>query len=260
MLKEAYTPLSQVNTDRIRSTLSLPFRLEEQIGLDTRKVELLSQIAGISHIKIQNENPARTTQVFPQVMGIDGQGTAVSGAAEVSKVPTFNTSYFVGEEGKYKSARWISLNIAINTEETKNVLLKSDQVVNRPNPWAKEINRAIKKSIIESGIRHLISNPEKLDKLLSVLTYSFQVLSVSLGVTAGRLEPQQVLPELIKVSIEMGIVWTFLRPILDGFETSGKGSRWTVVVGPEIDRAIVLYLAASLSKPLAKKIEKPSVN
>lgn len=254
MSKEVYTPLPEANTARIRSTLKLPFGLEKQVGLNTSRVELLCQIAGISHVKIRNMERPRITQVVPQVVGIDGQGTAVSGAAAISKEPTFNQNYSVGEEGKWKSARWISLNIAINSEEIKDGLLKAGQIVNRPDPWAREIDRAIKKSIVGSGMRHLMSNPGKLDKILSIFSYSVQISDVSAGIIAGRIEPQQFLPELIKVSIIMGIVFNFMRPFLDGFETSGKGSRWTLVIGPEIDRAIILYLAVSLSRPLAKKI------
>lgn len=253
MGKEIYTPIPEANTERIRASLVLPFRLEEQVGLNTRKIELLSQIGGISHVKIQNDEQSGTTQTIPQVVGIDGQGTAISGATKVSKVPSFRSSH-ESDTSRYKTSRWAELTIRINSEEIKNRLLKTDQIVNMPDPWAKEINSAIKKSILNSGVKHLMSL-ERYEKFLAVFLYSLDVLlSTSLVVRAGT--PEQFLPEIINQAILTGIFWNIFKPILgDGLEGKGRGSRLSISMGPEIDRAAVLYLA-SLGKPIAKKLEK----
>lgn len=255
MSKEIYTPIPEANTGRIRSTVVLPFRLEEQIGLNTKKIEVLCQIAGISHLKIQNEEQGRTTQVVPQILGVDGQGTAVSGAASVSKVPTFRNSHESGEPTIFKPERWAGVTIRINSEEIKNRLLKADQIVNKVDPWAKEINSALKRSIRDSGVRHLMSL-EGFEKIVPVIIYSLDIFLASGEIWKGA--PEQFLPNLIYQATFSGVYWNFYRSVFgSGPEKKGRGSRITMSLGPEIDRVAVLYLA-SLGRPVAKKLAKSS--
>lgn len=254
MSKEVYTPLPEANTERVRSTLVLPFKLEEQIGLNTGKIELLAQIGGISHLKIQNDEHGRTSQVVPQIVGVDGQGTAVSGAASVERIPVYSNDHErSGLLSRYKTERWTGVTIRINSEEIKSKLLKADQIVNKSDPWAKEINSAVKKSIVDSGVRHLMSL-EGHEKILATFVYSIDILLASSTVWAGT--PEEFLPNLLYQAMITGVLWNFVKPVLgNGPERWGEGSRVSLSMGPEIDRVVVLCIA-SLGKPVVKTLEK----
>lgn len=257
MTKESYVPISEVNSSVIKVELTLPFGIEGKLGINVRKVETLCQIAGLRYLVIENEKNPDHSQIVPLIVGVDSQGTAVSGGAKITKVPTFMGNCKevdnYGENGVpfplsiNKRNRWGELKISINAEEIKGRFLQGNKVIRCPNLWAEEIDAAVRQGIVGAGMRFLLSLPTYGDKFYTLFT---NCCTLSTSALSGNLI------NFVECYLASAVFTNALYAIVFGIEKKGEGSRVTLIYGPEIDRAIALYFT-SLGKPLIKELNSP---
>lgn len=252
MSKEGYVPLSEVNSVSFYSRLSLPFGLEDKIGVNVKKAEWLTQVGGIRHVIVKNDPAGETTQVQRAIVGMNSDGSAMAGATKVDYAPTSSGEI---KQDKYKThtARWSELTIKINTEELKSRLLQSDNVVSKANAWAPELDRAIKKEIRATGNQQLLKMVGY-DNFSFYFIYGMNLLGAAM-LTSNDGDLGKIALSLLGSNIRSGIIWTTINSMFYDTEKRGTGNRISLGVGMEIDRAI-LFNMSFLGKPLIADLTK----
>ena len=248
--------MPDANTWRLRTTATLPFQLHEKVGLNVGAIERLCQVSGFRHLRIQNDPNGETSQAIPQVVGIDARGTAIAGKAAFKEVPT--SQFDCSPEHEYlafKQARWSDLTVSLNTQEMKQRILLSDNKVTDSEEWGRETDKAIKRSVIKSGIRHLVCGLDAYDKVISLLIYSLVSTSTIFVARGGRVDlgPYETAAVFISFAVGIGAFTTAWGSSRYGKEKPGEGQRVNLINGPELDRAIALAVLTYTSK-LAKGI------
>lgn len=258
MSKEGYVPLSEVYSESIRSGLNLPFGLSDEIGLNVKKAEWLAQVGGLRTVVIKNDPNGETSKVQHNIVGINKDGSGMAGASKVDYAPTSGLEM---KQDKYRihSARWADVTIKINTEEVTNRILGKSLTATDPNSWVPDLNRAISTEVRKAGNKQLL--PISPDYFGFFWVYSWNAFyAISSAIEAERFSVPLVLLSIAGKNIVSGIVWETISTIFSGAESRGKGSRLTLGIGPELDRAAVFNLSF-LGKPLVASLEnKPKIH
>lgn len=239
-MSERFTPLPDANTNRVRTTLKLPYHLEDQIGLNLHSIETLCQIAGITDIKIfQN-----TDKVQPQIVGITSYGAAFAGASRTS-VDRFSISNRIDDFIKgAPCGQWSHLEIGIREQEAVALLESQKKDIKDPKNWSALLDAGIKNGIISSGAETLIKRNPK--NLIYSLVYAAYVAN---NIAAKDYK------DLFTVLALLGAADKAVAIKVFGPERSGEGARWSLFLDgvPELDRMAVLLVATPVIT-LAKKI------
>lgn len=244
-----YVPMTDANTKRVRTSATLPFHLENEVGLNTKRIQTLLQIGGLRSIKISSKNDGERSSASLQTVGFGKDGSALAGIGKVSVVPTYSDSLEPLEfSAESKQKYWPSLNLTLNNNELKQRMLQSDLRVSDPANWANEIDKAIKKAVRHVGTKNLLDMSktnfgEKLflaNHLLALTAFTF-----SPDHDASRL----VFWELMRIGL-----YSNLFTDIENFQR-GEGYRLSILPGLELDRAIILQIATR-AKLVAKDISK----
>lgn len=244
-----YIPISEANTPRIRTTATLPFHLEDRIGLDIEYLTRLIHIAGFQSIKVTTDNEGETSSTVVQTVGFGKNGTAIAGKGKINKVPTYSqktenqsmsnpnwTSRFL----ETKHTIWPFLTVEINNNEIKQRILQSDQVVTNPSNWAIEINKAIKEAVRKEGMKNLVLTKPKLWDFMWLGSFGISCVSIFNGGNPFFSIPFNELIRNLSVSEGFTNIENFQK---------GQGYRLSLFPGYELDRAIALQIH-SRSKPI----------
>lgn len=228
-----FVPAPEANTDRIRTVLSLPYHLEDRIGLDVSFIERMCQIAGISDIKIAMDRG----RVSPQIVGITSRGEAIAGFA-LTRTSEYSVSNDVRFPAASPAGHWSSLEVGLREQEAVMLIEAENKDVKNPEVWAKLIDKGIKKGIVYSGAENLLRRHP--------LQYFVPTLATG------------VILHDIATGYYLGGAWLSLWEVMDkfalfhefGVERSGEGARWSLSLwsGPEVDRMIVLLVALNTRK------------
>lgn len=254
-----FVPMSEANTDRIRTSVSLPFKLEEKIGLNVGRIETLLQLGGFADLKISQEEDKETSSVVPMVVGINNKGEAVAGKAKVKVIPISQESVHLGKD-LFRDSRWSNLDITLNIEELQQRLLESGNNIQKTISWVRDINQTLTRGIIRAGLRNLLSIKDrtKEDWLAPLIYYGAWHANTLVGKTFYGAEASTSWA-IIANSVAAAAVYHFLSAIVPpGPERKGSGTRFSVFIDFELDRAIGLFALGNLStlaKPIDQKVE-----
>ncbi len=80
-----FTPITNIQKSRIRTSVELPYHLETQVGLDIRYLQTMLQIAGIKHINITTDNNGEISKTEIQTVGLNRDGSALAGKQRLWK-------------------------------------------------------------------------------------------------------------------------------------------------------------------------------
>jgi hypothetical protein len=256
-IENKFVPMSEANTERIRTTATLPFQLHEQVGLNVRRIHTICQVAGFRSIRIQNDQRGETSQSFPQIVGIDRNGSAVAGKVALKEVPTYQSDFPHGDSLSEadKQSRWKNLNISLNTEEMKQRILLSGRRVTDSLEWGKQLDSVLKRAMVKNGALHLVKDITRSEQKNALLLYtafaSFRLLSHAIY----NYGPQEFLFYSTLHFVITGTSITTMSSAVSGVERSGQGRRVSLFYGPELDRALIL-LAIAYTSRLAKGVPK----
>ena len=258
-VERKFVPMPEANTSRLRTTATLPFQLQEEVGLNIKRLHAICQVAGFRHLRIQNDPQGETSQAVPQVVGVDHDGTAIAGKAKIKRASTFQAAYSPSPEYEllWKQARWQNLTISLNTEEMKQRILLSDENVRNPERWGEEINGVLKKAVIKEGVHHLVNDFKWYEKLLTLFGFAVFFSDEIVNALAGNLEPKTIVPRIAFSYALFGTLMTGLHSFLWGAERQGGGRRISLFYGLELDRAIALAVL-TYTQRLAKGITEDS--
>jgi len=255
-----FVPMPEAQTDRIRTTATLPFGVEKEIGINVKKLHTIMQLGGVSFLKIASEENGEKSIADATIVGFDGQGNALAGKTKMNYIRTSSSKYRLENNNKnYKQSRWIDMSITFNTEELKQRLLHSGKKVNEPNNWSVEINKALKKQITKNCSVHLTSGFNTFETIFMSFLYSSNLLSsMDMGldnVIMGTVNPHlPTIGNLLYQLISTGTVFSIVDSFFLGFERKGTGRRLSLFYGFGIDRLALLALNTSTST-LAKTLK-----
>ena len=245
--KHELVPLSQANTDRIRSTVELPFKLEDKVGLNVDRLHTLLQLGGTQSLRITSNPDGETSWTSFSVIGVNGDGSAAAGGVKTKMIPTFTNSVDrMPGSLLTKQALWQNMRVSFNVKELQKRILGGDGDVRQPTRWTKEIDRGLRTSVMQTGERNLLSfGYDSLDKLRNSLWYTFGAVAAATGGAAG------VIPYAI-VSIPLNLA---LESFRWGVEGPGRGFRLSLFRGWELDRWLALGMY-ELTGPVVQEIPK----
>lgn len=255
-VENRFVPLSEANTSRLRTVVDLPFGIEDSIGLNVPRTHLLCQVAGFRFLRIETDWEGETSQVVPQIVGVNSQGGAYAGAASIKRVSACNYEY-KGRDGLYtwKQARWSDLRLTFNVNEIQQRIMDSGNNVREVGLWSQEINTALKQGIVRAGVRHLVFGLDASEKVLTAVNYSSQLnlaTDFSLLIRSPGFHALNF-PLLMIEFIGVSIIFNVFHSVNYGRERGGSGRRLSLFMGPELDRAAVLSVL-SRTQPLVREI------
>lgn len=146
-----YVPLSEIKSEQVLFNVKLPsFVDQDKIAVNIHSIEKLCQLGGIQKLAVIGKEDLDTSEVTPQIVGFNDQGTAYMGKAK-SKTAELSRSDSVGERDQSlitptHAKDWINTTIEINMDEVKNRISneKNDQGVRSEATWANYLNKGIK--------------------------------------------------------------------------------------------------------------------
>jgi len=245
-----FIPMPEAQTRRLRTKVKLPFAIEESIGINVKHTQALCQVSGLRHLTIKNQENPEVSNTINVVVGINEQGVGLAGKGIIKKVPTFEheAQRSTSENFFYKNAIWQDLTISLNTKEVKQRILGSEEDVRNVAKWATELNDALTKGIVRTGLKQLLINLRKFDLIMPSVVH-LTTLSVLLRGDIGN---------FLYWFIQDAGLWSFLGTMASSFENfkEGEGHRLSMFVNFELDRALALLVMAGGLQPLAKKINQ----
>lgn len=231
-----FTPLPEANTDRIRTNVSLPFSMQDNIGIDLNKVTSAMQLVGIRHLKIETFQ-GDTSKANLQITSFNDRGEATAGAAKSQTVPQIDSNGSSPDEHWLSQVKWLDLTIRLNTEEAKRRILEAGGVVNRPDEWSRLLNDGVKSELRSKAFRHQF----ELNYLQFLYTALPIVFNLDEFVKANSIE-EGALNFISNVAL-LSAFYTFLDILFSrgDIEGPGHGRRLSLTTAPQIDRLALMY-------------------
>ncbi len=114
-IESRFIPMPEANTRRIRTLATLPFKLEKQVGLDTKYIERLMQIGGINTLRILSDHEGERSSTSAQVVGLGSDGSAIAGKCISTTISISSGKLSNNYMTRYcKQASWTHLDITLN--------------------------------------------------------------------------------------------------------------------------------------------------
>jgi hypothetical protein len=251
---ETITPLTEINTyqpDRVHMALNLPKWVDqEQILIKSQRLVGLLTLAGIEMLNVKSEVGKQTSKVRPGISGMNSQGGAYGAIAKTETTPSFEHVSELEDEVdflKLHNMRWVrGLTVKLNNDEIVQRLNDRKANLRSPDVWAEQIDQAVRTSIRQEGIKHLMTLSRQ-----EILTYALWIMnSRSLPpIVNGFSNLKENIMQMGMHASEMlvGFVYTeflFFALLLFYKKVARKQNvpfRWTVLpFGPEVDNVIAL--------------------
>ena len=250
-IEKGFIPLRKVEEeqplDKVRITLNLPPLVDQdRIGVNLARIDSLCRLSGIENLIVLGKTDEETSKVIPLVVGVNSDGSAVASKSLVkTDVPPYN-SVFSGEEG-YMSSRNIKLRININVDEVAQRAAEAKMGVRDPKVWAQNVDEGLRHSIRSVGTDNLIRNPDRFTKgfYLISLPLNAGINSVSDLINNGHLTEQPAINTMVFYALIRGV---YLVSEVAQKIISKENIRYSVFIGPQLDRAAVLQLKTRTQK------------
>jgi hypothetical protein len=209
-------------------------------------------LAGIHSLQIHTDDEGETSQTNVSIVGMGQNGEALGGKAKSKAVSLEDHEISTSPLDKTlcHQGAWVDGQIHLNIPEVKQQLLHSGQSLKDPIAWSSIIDTAIKSGIRKIGNNHLLKDFRGLDIGTLGPTYALGILSA----IRYDLNTYASLTALSAINIGENAVISCLE---NNFEHSGGGRRWSLVPGPELDRALIFNVGLStlrLAKPLTASV------
>jgi hypothetical protein len=251
MGKENFIPLSQANNQnlcegRLLVNLPLPYGLDERIEIDPHRMDVLRQMAGFGRIILTRDDESGTSQVVPQIDGINTDGTATARKAKMKIVPESGFDTKDPRKISCNRASWPELKIKLNVEEIQQRLIEEREGnIHDQNLWATKFNKLFKNTVTKSGIKHLFSVNSRGDFLDTMW------FSIALPLTF-------ILPTVAKVTcLILGkIILSGIDLQRYGFAKKDEGYRMSLTLGPEVEKAVKLSVYSRIGSVIRARTEE----
>jgi hypothetical protein len=240
-----FVPIEYAQSDQVRTRVSLPqYVNSEEIYVNLYGIGKLCRLGGIRHLDIVGLDENETSKSVPQIVGFSQNGEALAGKAIVKTVPeSSSSSSSESKRHKPHSFRWVDSTIVVNTSEINQRIQNEDYYekgVRSTKAWSNHLNKAVKSGITKEGVRHLSVGLSQHNWLMLAIQYgamSFFELSNN--------------PSLGGMAIRILITSAIINLADFVFENRKSEFRASLLYGPQLDRALLLYLS-TLSSTLVK--------
>jgi len=251
---------------RIKSNLNLPNWVNtDEIAIDIDRTLFLMSLGGISSMKIVGKTGMETTESMPIIVGIGQDGSTLGGRISAStKIEKFTNESLLGKrrpfQGFLQNSVWTNLLIQLNLDEISNSIRYDSKSLKKSSSWIPHIDKAVRTSIINSGINHLLRGHDNLRKFGALLVAGDGILLDRFGISIINLFSGDFnfkIPNLQEVAFEIAftsISWAIAYSMLYGPEKNGSGYRFSLIPGWEADRAILLQILGRVL-PLIKDFD-----
>lgn len=243
-MPERIVPIAEVQTDRITIEGRLPYQLDQQLGIREKHLTRLLQLGGISHITVVFDHNGDTTKTLTQAVSVNSDGSATAGATRVKSVD-LSTSSSKSDEAKSKQSAWIDTEATINVAEMQQRILHNDERVTNPKAWKAGLDTAISSAVTRESIKHLLELPQLFEYGVDGLG-AYAVHTMITVMAVSHKQGDEIPIFALKQMMFAGILATVLQSFSDGIERPGKGRRFSLFFGVEIDRAILLYITSKM--------------
>lgn len=259
--ERGFIPLTKAQSERVRFQVALPdFIDQDKIGVNLNQIHRLCQIGGISTLVVLGVEDQDISEATPQILGFNNQGSAYMGKASSSMVvpPSESISGSTRKDSPH-IAQWAHSIIAVNMNEVRQRIennKKWTDGIRSPKAWSYYLNRGIKDGISKEGTAQLLGiRGGKVD----LAVFSTLVVLNSTGTAPFRYEPHvPSLPEAAGTYFTFSFIWNLWDRLVTRHPSlNDRDSRYTLFVGPEVDRAILLNILTKTST-LVKQIDKPT--
>lgn len=253
--KKGFVPIEYANTDRMRFVIPFPEYVKpQQIGVNLSGLERLLRIGGIGRLRVAEQTEGETTRFTPTVVGYNSQGNAYAGKkGTLTFVPEFTTSPNLDAPvSRLHFATWTNAVINLNINEMAQRIRQEDRWtrgVRSTEAWAHHLDEALRKGVRDIGIRHLTLGLNKIDWLYIALQYA------QMGTLATFTRFPSV--EIMAFSILFGSGCINLIGC-NVFRNTDYGSRWSVIIGPQLDRALLLKILSSRTNLVMASSNNPT--
>ncbi len=257
--KDGYFPIEYANTNRTRFVIPFPEYVKpQQIGVNLRGLRMLLRIGGISHLRVAGQTDGETTRFTPTIVGYDSQGNAYAGKkGEKVTIPEFTTyddeanRNQDASEWKPHSATWKNAVINLNINEMAERIRQEDKWargVSSTEAWAYHLDKVVRKGVSDIGVRHLTLGVDRTTWGLTAFQY---VLAGALEVSTGHPSIESMAYRILFMSLCMNLVHYI------GHRNTYDGYRWSVLYGPQLDRALLLIVLSSRTNLVMASTENP---
>jgi hypothetical protein len=266
MKEGKYIPLPNVEADRLHVNLPLPGYIDaERIGINVPHMQRLCRLGGISHLAIHASSLFQRGTDAVMITGFTQKGEAYAAKGKSAHKNIFDAKSehtdrtIEGQYYRFKNDRWIATELTIDTEQIANNIVTNKKIkegVRSEKAWSREINAAIKQGIVNEGTKHLLLDINQGEMILSSVVNYF-ILANLIDADPIFFDFMATLPPTPE-----NIGWAASTVVANKLIQRGlyrqigeEGRRFSIMFGPEADRAGVLYVA-SKTQPLVKAIKK----
>ena len=252
---------SHFHSDRLKIELPFPSWInEEEIRINTRRVEALMQLGGISRTRVvgYHERDAGASEV--QIVGINSAGSALAGKSGLRKIELYRTEADErsGQYHTLHNSDWMNLRLKVNMDAVGRKIIGNGANLKETGTWASEIDGILKTAIRNEGKKHLFALESNVQKIFTIyinaisnyLSYTHVYISIISRGTEAQTSDLGGLASQVAMNFAL---WTFMQSAFNGFEQGGKGYRISMLPGFEIDRAMVLQVLSRRMKVVKKE-------
>lgn len=258
-IERKFVPLPDVESEKVRFAVKLPDYIDpHKIGVNVSGIERLCRIGGIKHLRVEGSYDKQQHANGASVMGVTGSGAAYMGGIASAESSLYEES---GEESDPMYApwfgRWINGKITVDMQGVANKLGENNRWtggVRSVNGWTHHLNKAVKRGIVNIGTEHLVYGMTKSELAICAFVNAYAFLNAAAAspsaVLSGDYNPHvpsvnEVAQSLIFMSLFMTLVakyYVFREELKD------KDMHWSLIFGPQIDRALLLQGAARTTR------------
>lgn len=215
---------------------------QDEIGLHLPAIHRRCRLAGIDTLHVSLAS-GKQSEVTPTVVGRNEDSTALLGRlSRIKKVPTYSAELSDNEERKIPIGyRWGHVRVEMNFSEMEQRIRYREKPIRSSKEWSREINTALQEAIARKGIEHLVFNIKKVDIAEALW---FGGLGAWVGST-GKIGP--FFGILAEYAI-MSTMYTFLSRMNFVREALNHPYRWSLFLGPQMDRAGILYVQKEMEQ------------
>jgi hypothetical protein len=237
--EDNFVPLPEAQDNRTRTMVHLPAYVDsEGILINLSGINRLSNLGGIRHVDIRSLADNETSRSMPTIAGWTPDGKALGGRIATKVVTEYTSRSVLVKTTPYRphAEQQIDTAIEINTAEI-NQRIQNDrkikQGVRNQKAWSKHLNKDIKDSITKEGMKHLVAGLDTYNRFMAITENG---LMFSSGLAYG-FESKYLPAWIFATSGFLNFIFFMASDVKHDY-------RFSLLYGPQVDRAIVLYLAS----------------
>jgi hypothetical protein len=242
--KENVVPFSEVNfnSNRVNLNFNLPEWVNmEQVGVNLSRLEFLMNIGGIKNLTVKGVSGEVSKTYLTSVGSAPDGSNYAGGLGTKDKKDLSNGKLLNRDLGRIQNTRWGNYQVDFNISEIQGIIQNKKLTLKDGNNWRPILDEGLRKEVSNLGTKNLLSFSK--NQLIETFLYN-------VGPIFWVLKNPEILIWGIPMNTIMQTMFRLSDGTIDTIENGkGEGYRLSLIPGLEIDRALVLSVAAA-GKPI----------